>query len=179
MNSKPVEISSEKAWRVIRAMQTESVSDDLMVVARLSCYMEKHVIRETIQNNGYKAEIRKFKKPFPFNLLPIPSPFYFHLYDINLKNIYHLASSCNSYLMFEVAVINKNRDGQFKNNLISSKNTLYEDFLSLSSDCEKFFICGFDFQSGTSQVVHCNFVPDFLALYFNMDKACSEQSYNL
>lgn len=172
MNPTIRETDCKQAWRLIRAMQTNMVFNNWSVVVRLSCYLEKALIAEKIQRNGYlPAQIRKFKRPFPLNLLPVPAPHYFHLFDIRLAHIADLALSCNDYLMFELAFIDKAAADNLKNRLAVSENTLYVDFLTLGAECSEFFVCGFDFDdpvfsSGVSQALNHNFIPNYLKHYF-------------
>lgn len=172
MNCKVTETSFEQAWRVILAMQTDRLFQDFVVIARISCYLGKTVIAGNIEKCNYSIpKIKKFRKKFPFNLLPIPSPNYFYLYDINLCHIYDLALLCDDYLMFEIAFIDKNNSDIFKEIISSSEDTLYSDMKNINVTNGRYFFCGFDFDdptfsSGVSKATCYNFIPDYLSNYF-------------
>lgn len=168
-----IETDYRQAWRIINAMQTNTIFNDLLIIARLSCYLDRMDIVKKTKQYGYQAiKIEKLKKPFPVNLIPIASPYYFYLFDINLNHIYDLAFSCNDCLMFELAFIDRGNFKDLKNMLLASRNTLHHEFATLGLKCEKFFLCGFDFDdpyfySGVSQAVMYNFIPDYLSIYFS------------
>ena len=168
------ETSYDRAWRVIRAMQTKAELEDIIIVCRISCYLKKAEIHEKIQQYDYTykvSPIKTLRKPFPFNFLPIPSPNYFYLYDAGLYHIYDLASACNDFLMFEILFTDRKSSRLIKETTLASSNTLYDDFLPIRTQFKRYFFCGFDFddpffKSGISQALRYNFVPDCLSVYF-------------
>ncbi|HGG9423195.1 TPA: hypothetical protein ACJJ7K_002027 [Neisseria meningitidis] len=121
IDSKVRETNFNQAWRVIRAMQIDNISDEQVVIVRMSCYLQnvllsseclvifrmscylkKDEIFKNIERYGYQSsDIKKISPPFPLNILPVPKPYYFYLYDTHLNQIYDLAWSCNDFLMFE------------------------------------------------------------------------------
>ncbi|WP_259676677.1 hypothetical protein [Neisseria meningitidis] len=102
IDSKVRETNFNQAWRVIRAMQIDNISDEQVVIVRMSCYLKKDEIFKNIERYGYQSsDIKKISSPFPLNILPAPKPYYFYLYDTHLNQIYDLAWSCNDFLMFE------------------------------------------------------------------------------
>lgn len=80
----------------------DNISDEQVVIVRMSCYLKKNEIFKNIERYGYQSsDIKKISPPFPLNILPVPKPYYFYLYDTHLNQIYDLAWSCNDFLMFE------------------------------------------------------------------------------
>ncbi|UOP04686.1 hypothetical protein [Conchiformibius kuhniae] len=135
------EISHKRAWRIIRAMQTEVVLDDTFILVRLSCYLNPSLIANNIEKCGYSrsvSEIKKLQVPFPLNLLPIPRPYYFYIFNAKLNQIFDLALSCDDHLMFEI-LISENRNTNQIEQICCDGNTLYEDSLALNSFCKKYF----------------------------------------
>ncbi|ENV6658195.1 TPA: hypothetical protein WLE33_002109, partial [Neisseria gonorrhoeae] len=94
INSKVRETNFNQAWRVIRAMQINNISDEQVMIVRMSCYLKKDEIFKNIERYGYQSsDIKKINPPFPLNILPVPKPYYFYLYDTHLNQIYDLAWS--------------------------------------------------------------------------------------
>ncbi|EPF8599382.1 TPA: hypothetical protein ACSIGM_000314, partial [Neisseria gonorrhoeae] len=92
INSKVRETNFNQAWRVIRAMQINNISDEQVMIVRMSCYLKKDEIFKNIERYGYQSsDIKKINPPFPLNILPVPKPYYFYLYDTHLNQIYDLA----------------------------------------------------------------------------------------
>lgn len=84
--------------------------------------------------------ILKNRVSFPLNILPVPKPYYFHLYDIETNHIYDLAWSCNDFLMFEMFVADRESIGKIgKEKFLKSEETLYTDFESVKKRCEQYF----------------------------------------
>ncbi|HFC3851041.1 TPA: hypothetical protein ACFI8M_001715, partial [Neisseria gonorrhoeae] len=82
INSKVRETNFNQAWRVIRAMQINNISDEQVMIVRMSCYLKKDEIFKNIERYGYQSsDIKKINPPFPLNILPVPKPYYFYLYD--------------------------------------------------------------------------------------------------
>ncbi|HFC3690472.1 TPA: hypothetical protein ACKNZR_002175, partial [Neisseria gonorrhoeae] len=91
INSKVRETNFNQAWRVIRAMQINNISDEQVMIVRMSCYLKKDEIFKNIERYGYQSsDIKKINPPFPLNILPVPKPYYFYLYDTHLNQIYDL-----------------------------------------------------------------------------------------
>ena len=163
------EISFEKAWRVIRAMQTDKVFDNWIIIVRFSCHVNNKTILDNIKNYNYpRPIIKKLKAPLLYYLLPRPNCFC--LYDTHLKNIYYLAKSCSLFLQFEILFIDKGKDYDLKKNILPEEQ-LYTGFLKIKDKVGKYFFCQLDtdnphFASNTSQATDYNFVPDYLHLYF-------------
>ncbi|EPH7430852.1 TPA: hypothetical protein ACKJ9M_001577, partial [Neisseria gonorrhoeae] len=89
INSKVRETNFNQAWRVIRAMQINNISDEQVMIVRMSCYLKKDEIFKNIERYGYQSsDIKKINPPFPLNILPVPKPYYFYLYDTHLNQIY-------------------------------------------------------------------------------------------
>ncbi|HGG8682539.1 TPA: hypothetical protein ACJJUB_002191, partial [Neisseria meningitidis] len=108
IDSKVRETNFNQAWRVIRAMQIDNISDEQVVIVRMSCYLKKDEIFKNIERYGYQSsDIKKISSPFPLNILPAPKPYYFYLYDTHLNQIYDLAWSCNDFLMFEIFILDR------------------------------------------------------------------------
>ncbi|ENY4809318.1 hypothetical protein CW258_001563, partial [Neisseria gonorrhoeae] len=85
INSKVRETNFNQAWRVIRAMQINNISDEQVMIVRMSCYLKKDEIFKNIERYGYQSsDIKKINPPFPLNILPVPKPYYFYLYDTHL-----------------------------------------------------------------------------------------------
>ncbi|HGK6023123.1 TPA: hypothetical protein ACJ3FB_002205, partial [Neisseria meningitidis] len=85
IDSKVRETNFNQAWRVIRAMQIDNISDEQVVIVRMSCYLKKDEIFKNIERYGYQSsDIKKISPPFPLNILPVPKPYYFYLYDTHL-----------------------------------------------------------------------------------------------
>lgn len=173
INSKVRETNFNQAWRVIRAMQIDNISDEQVVIVRMSCYLKKDEIFKNIERYGYQSsDIKKISPPFPLNILPAPKPYYFYLYDTHLNQIYDLAWSCNDFLMFEIFILDRESIKYIdKDKLFKSGETLYSNFKSIKNQCKNYFFCGFDFdapyfKSGVSQVADYNFVPDAFSLFF-------------
>ncbi|EPF9364879.1 TPA: hypothetical protein ACKFEN_001464, partial [Neisseria gonorrhoeae] len=81
INSKVRETNFNQAWRVIRAMQINNISDEQVMIVRMSCYLKKDEIFKNIERYGYQSsDIKKINPPFPLNILPVPKPYYFYLY---------------------------------------------------------------------------------------------------
>lgn len=166
------EISRELAWRIISAMQVGILDTDLLAIVRISCYQNREIIQKSIrQFYSIQTDIKKFPKPFPLNLLPIPSSYYFYLYDVNINHIYELAKLCDEFLMFEIAILDKKGAEIIRKIILNSRDTLYTNIIHFSHQCQCFFMCGFDFddldfESGVSKVAHFNFIPTHLSLYF-------------
>lgn len=167
------EISCELAWRIIYDMQAHTLlSNNHIIAVRISCYKDKKILNQLIQNLfGICVDIQKFKKPFPLNLLPIPSPHYFYLVMKDFQHVFDLAKLCDDFLMFEIAIIDEISFDAVKTTILNSGHTLYENMVDLSHKCQTFFMCGFDFddpdyESGVSQVAYFNFIPNNLSLYF-------------
>ncbi|EMS1934626.1 TPA: hypothetical protein WLT07_001429, partial [Neisseria gonorrhoeae] len=94
INSKVRETNFNQAWRVIRAMQINNISDEQVMIVKMSCYLKKDEIFKNIERYGYQSsDIKKINPPFPLNILPVPKPYYFYLYDTHLNQIYDLAWS--------------------------------------------------------------------------------------
>ncbi|EPF8394421.1 TPA: hypothetical protein ACKMRT_001776, partial [Neisseria gonorrhoeae] len=92
INSKVRETNFNQAWRVIRAMQINNISDEQVMIVKMSCYLKKDEIFKNIERYGYQSsDIKKINPPFPLNILPVPKPYYFYLYDTHLNQIYDLA----------------------------------------------------------------------------------------
>ncbi|EPI0562763.1 hypothetical protein E5O48_001668, partial [Neisseria gonorrhoeae] len=88
INSKVRETNFNQAWRVIRAMQINNISDEQVMIVRMSCYLKKDEIFKNIERYGYQSsDIKKINPPFPLNILPVPKPYYFYLYDTHLNQI--------------------------------------------------------------------------------------------
>ncbi|EPG0103859.1 TPA: hypothetical protein ACFAQ8_001734, partial [Neisseria gonorrhoeae] len=86
INSKVRETNFNQAWRVIRAMQINNISDEQVMIVRMSCYLKKDEIFKNIERYGYQSsDIKKINPPFPLNILPVPKPYYFYLYDTHLN----------------------------------------------------------------------------------------------
>ncbi|EPI0590277.1 TPA: hypothetical protein ACFJDV_001716, partial [Neisseria gonorrhoeae] len=82
INSKVRETNFNQAWRVIRAMQINNISDEQVMIVKMSCYLKKDEIFKNIERYGYQSsDIKKINPPFPLNILPVPKPYYFYLYD--------------------------------------------------------------------------------------------------
>ncbi|EPH3526424.1 hypothetical protein GVE63_001540, partial [Neisseria gonorrhoeae] len=80
INSKVRETNFNQAWRVIRAMQINNISDEQVMIVRMSCYLKKDEIFKYIERYGYQSsDIKKINPPFPLNILPVPKPYYFYL----------------------------------------------------------------------------------------------------
>ncbi|HFB8383860.1 TPA: hypothetical protein ACKN5O_000706, partial [Neisseria gonorrhoeae] len=91
INSKVRETNFNQAWRVIRAMQINNISDEQVMIVKMSCYLKKDEIFKNIERYGYQSsDIKKINPPFPLNILPVPKPYYFYLYDTHLNQIYDL-----------------------------------------------------------------------------------------
>ncbi|ENY4804060.1 TPA: hypothetical protein ACFJBE_001761, partial [Neisseria gonorrhoeae] len=89
INSKVRETNFNQAWRVIRAMQINNISDEQVMIVKMSCYLKKDEIFKNIERYGYQSsDIKKINPPFPLNILPVPKPYYFYLYDTHLNQIY-------------------------------------------------------------------------------------------
>ncbi|EPI0110816.1 TPA: hypothetical protein ACKKAM_002099, partial [Neisseria gonorrhoeae] len=85
INSKVRETNFNQAWRVIRAMQINNISDEQVMIVKMSCYLKKDEIFKNIERYGYQSsDIKKINPPFPLNILPVPKPYYFYLYDTHL-----------------------------------------------------------------------------------------------
>ncbi|ENX3395785.1 hypothetical protein V5G15_00815 [Neisseria gonorrhoeae] len=141
INSKVRETNFNQAWRVIRAMQINNISDEQVMIVRMSCYLKKDEIFKNIERYGYQSsDIKKINPPFPLNILPVPKPYYFYLYDTHLNQIYDLAWSCNDFLIFEIFILDResikyiDRDKLFK-----SGETLYLNFKSIKNQCKNYF----------------------------------------
>ncbi|EPI1780064.1 TPA: hypothetical protein ACKFKT_001484, partial [Neisseria gonorrhoeae] len=86
INSKVRETNFNQAWRVIRAMQINNISDEQVMIVKMSCYLKKDEIFKNIERYGYQSsDIKKINPPFPLNILPVPKPYYFYLYDTHLN----------------------------------------------------------------------------------------------
>ncbi|ENS9691811.1 hypothetical protein EYL34_04540, partial [Neisseria gonorrhoeae] len=48
INSKVRETNFNQAWRVIRAMQINNISDEQVMIVRMSCYLKKDEIFKNI-----------------------------------------------------------------------------------------------------------------------------------
>lgn len=80
INSKVRETNFNQAWRVIRAMQINNISDEQVMIVKMSCYLKKDEIFKNIERYGYQSsDIKKINPPFPLNILPVPKPYYFYL----------------------------------------------------------------------------------------------------
>ncbi|ENS7191817.1 TPA: hypothetical protein ACKMSY_001607, partial [Neisseria gonorrhoeae] len=73
INSKVRETNFNQAWRVIRAMQINNISDEQVMIVKMSCYLKKDEIFKNIERYGYQSsDIKKINPPFPLNILPVP-----------------------------------------------------------------------------------------------------------
>lgn len=91
-------------------MQINNISDEQVMIVKMSCYLKKDEIFKNIERYGYQSsDIKKINPPFPLNILPVPKPYYFYLYDTHLNQIYDLAWSCNDFLMFEIFILDRER----------------------------------------------------------------------
>ncbi|HFC8089621.1 TPA: hypothetical protein ACFPAW_001376, partial [Neisseria meningitidis] len=135
IDSKVRETNFNQAWRVIRAMQIDNISDEQVVIVRMSCYLKKDEIFKNIERYGYQSsDIKKISSPFPLNILPAPKPYYFYLYDTHLNQIYDLAWSCNDFLMFEIFILDRESIKYIdKDKLFKSGETLYSNFKSIKN----------------------------------------------
>ncbi|EPG0821523.1 hypothetical protein GH075_001054, partial [Neisseria gonorrhoeae] len=80
INSKVRETNFNQAWRVIRAMQINNISDEQVMIVKMSCYLKKDEIFKNIERYGYQSsDIKKINPPFPLNILPVPKSYYFYL----------------------------------------------------------------------------------------------------
>ncbi|HGO8034963.1 TPA: hypothetical protein ACLAZJ_000004 [Neisseria meningitidis] len=141
IDSKVRETNFNQAWRVIRAMQIDNISDEQVVIVRMSCYLKKDEIFKNIERYGYQSsDIKKISSPFPLNILPAPKPYYFYLYDTHLNQIYDLAWSCNDFLMFEIFILDRESIKYIdKDKLFKSGETLYSNFKSIKNQCKNYF----------------------------------------
>ncbi|HGO8736225.1 TPA: hypothetical protein ACLBCN_001154 [Neisseria meningitidis] len=141
IDSKVRETNFNQAWRVIRAMQIDNISDEQIVIVRMSCYLKKDEIFKNIERYGYQSsDIKKISSPFPLNILPAPKPYYFYLYDTHLNQIYDLAWSCNDFLMFEIFILDRESIKYIdKDKLFKSGETLYSNFKSIKNQCKNYF----------------------------------------
>ncbi|HGO8545641.1 TPA: hypothetical protein ACLBAL_001225 [Neisseria meningitidis] len=141
IDSKVRETNFNQAWRVIRAMQIDNISDEQVVIVRMSCYLKKDEIFKNIERYGYQSsDIKKISSPFPLNILPAPKPYYFYLYDTHLNQIYDLAWSCNDFLMFEIFILDRESIKYIdKDKLFKSRETLYSNFKSIKNQCKNYF----------------------------------------
>nr|WP_196979437.1 hypothetical protein [Neisseria meningitidis] len=142
IDSKVRETNFNQAWRVIRAMQIDNISDEQVVIVRMSCYLKKDEIFKNIERYGYQSsDIKKISSPFPLNILPAPKPYYFYLYDTHLNQIYDLAWSCNDFLMFEIFILDRESIKYIdKDKLFKSGETLYSNFKSIKNQCKIIFL---------------------------------------
>nr|WP_257393339.1 hypothetical protein [Neisseria meningitidis] len=142
IDSKVRETNFNQAWRVIRAMQIDNISDEQVVIVRMSCYLKKDEIFKNIERYGYQSsDIKKISSPFPLNILPAPKPYYFYLYDTHLNQIYDLAWSCNDFLMFEIFILDRESIKYIdKDKLFKSGETLYSNFKSIKNQCKNYFL---------------------------------------
>ncbi len=122
-------------------MQINNISDEQVMIVRMSCYLKKDEIFKNIERYGYQSsDIKKINPPFPLNILPVPKPYYFYLYDTHLNQIYDLAWSCNDFLIFEIFILDResikyiDRDKLFK-----PGETLYLNFKSIKNQCKNYF----------------------------------------
>ncbi|HFC7465659.1 TPA: hypothetical protein ACFORP_001073 [Neisseria meningitidis] len=145
IDSKVRETNFNQAWRVIRAMQIDNISDEQVVIVRMSCYLKKDEIFKNIERYGYQSsDIKKISPPFPLNILPAPKPYYFYLYDTHLNQIYDLAWSCNDFLMFEIFILDRESIKYIdKDKLFKSGETLYSNFKSIKNQCKNYFFLRF------------------------------------
>ncbi|ENV2106215.1 TPA: hypothetical protein ACOB0L_001074 [Neisseria gonorrhoeae] len=145
INSKVRETNFNQAWRVIRAMQINNISDEQVMIVKMSCYLKKDEIFKNIERYGYQSsDIKKINPPFPLNILPVPKPYYFYLYDTHLNQIYDLAWSCNDFLMFEIFILDRESIKYIdKDKLFKSGETLYSNFKSIKNQCKNYFFLRF------------------------------------
>lgn len=164
------EISFEKAWRVIRAMQTDAIFDDWVIVVRFSCHADRKTIFNSLKKYNYpKPVIKKLKAPLLYCLLPRPNCFC--LYDISLKNIYDLAQSCSLFLQFEILFVDREKEYELKK-FIVPEDLMYSGFSRIKKQVKQYFFCQLDtdnshFESDVSQATDYNFIPPYLSLHFN------------
>lgn len=164
------EISFEKAWLIIRAMQTDESFDNYLIVVRISCHVERQAVYDGLKRYNYpKPVIKKLKAPLLYCLLPRPNCFC--LYDINLKSIYDLAQICSLFLQFEILFVDREREYDLKK-FIVPEELMYSGFSKIKHQVKQYFFCQLDtdnphFESDVSQATDYNFVPPRLSLFFH------------
>lgn len=171
-----VEYLHEQAWKIIKEMSHISFTDEYLTIIFMQSYLDKKEIQKNIEMLGYSNNMLKFnqfKKPFFLKFLPISSPYCFILYNPNLCNIYLLANSCNSFLMFELLLLKNNKNNNRIVDKIMKNIPIFYQLDFIRSINHEYFFCGFDFddpnfESGVSRVCEYTFVPKPLRKYFLM-----------
>ena len=172
---KIVEYSYKQAWNIIQETNNLLLSEDNLPIIYVQSYLNQYTIKKYIEYYGYSDKLlifRKFKKPFLFHLIPIPTPHNFILYDINLNNIYQLAKSCDNFLMFELLILKRdNKIDLVRDMLLKNNSPIFYHIETIKRKNHSYFFYGFDFddqsfESGISKVSDYNFVPAPLTKYF-------------
>jgi hypothetical protein len=162
------EITRERAWRILRDLSGFIMPQEKTIIIRISSFKGEKKLRYIFSQ--YEIEIlylQKFKKPWPYNFLPIPAPNIVLSQMNTLNTLESLARDCDEYLLIEVLIISSNIANEIVSNITQDS---LSNFLTNCPDSDYFFY-GVDFDNPESSTdvmesYSFNYIPSTVGIYF-------------